>query len=428
MAFAAWEAGQLPLEPAGFPLSDWPRLVGDVPTIGRGVTLAMPCVGLDALSVALAELRWPGPHIVKYAFDIDPELVAPLWSLHGPPIPGAVFKIGAAGNILEEDISQWDRVDGTCAGPPCPPFSVIGSRQGNDDPRAAVHARVTDILVDQGWKHSFFFIVEQVPGMMTRPSTASGDCSRSCWEDWIQELERWAPMWRVFPWHVNTSAWLPQNRPRMYTIGLHASLARGHLLPPPTPARPCSLKDILHPGLPRIREDGLTPQQCDNLAVAKAQAKRYPECLATVSLDRNPSAKWSTGFGVHGTVMALRTGNDLIWLLQHDGLSDRCKFSRCLHPMERCALQGFRAEQLAGLSKSGVLRTTGNAMSVPVVAAAFKRCMEVLVARLGVGVSRAIPQRDQKRKMRRVAIKLLREHIALLESQEALLRRMSGHG
>ena len=96
--------------------------------------------------------------------------------------------------------------------------------------------------------------------------------------------------------------------------------------------------------------------------------------------------------------------------------------------MERCALQGFRAEQLAGLSKSGVLRTTGNAMSAPVVAVAFKRCMEVLVARLGVGVPRAIPQRDQKRKMRRVAIKLLREQIALLESQEALLRRMSGHG
>ena len=66
----------------------------------------MPCVGLDALSAALAELRWPGPHMVKYAFDIDPEVGTPLRSLHVPPAPGAVFKIGAAGNILEEDISQ----------------------------------------------------------------------------------------------------------------------------------------------------------------------------------------------------------------------------------------------------------------------------------------------------------------------------------
>ena len=67
---------------------------------------------------------------------------------------------------------------------------------GEKDPRAAVHARVTDILVDQGWKHSLFFIVEQVPGMMARPSSACGGGSRSDWEEWILELRRRAPMWR----------------------------------------------------------------------------------------------------------------------------------------------------------------------------------------------------------------------------------------
>jgi len=252
----------------------------------------------------MAAMRWPGPYIVKYAFDIYLEVAMPLWKLHGPPPPGAVFKIGAAGNILEEDISQWDRVDGTVAGPPCPPYSMIGARHGKDDPRAAVHARVTDILVDQGWKHSFFFIVEQVPGMMTLRSTGSGDCSRSDWDDWIDELKQWAPMWRVFPWTLNASAWLPHNRPRIYTVGLHASLATRHILPPPTPANPCLLLDVLHPGLPRAPEVGLTAQQLENLVVAKDQAKRYPRCLATVSLDRNPSAQWSTAFGVHGVVNA----------------------------------------------------------------------------------------------------------------------------
>ena len=69
---------------------------------------------------------------------------------------------------------------------------------GENDPRAAVHARVTDILVDQGWKQSLFFIVEQVSGMMARPSTASGGGSRSDWEEWILELTRRAPMWRFF--------------------------------------------------------------------------------------------------------------------------------------------------------------------------------------------------------------------------------------
>ena len=233
--------------------------------------------------------------------------------------------------------------------------------------------------------------------MMTRRSTGFGEYSRSEWDLWVDELQQRAPMWRVFPWNLNTSAWLPQNRPRIYTVGLHASMATRHVLPPPTPAMPCSLLDMLHPGLPRLREVGLTDQQVQNLAIAKGQAKRYSGCLAIVSLDRNPDALWATGFGVHGVINALRTGNDLIWLLQHERSSDRFALSRCLHPIERCALQGFRAEQLAGMSKTGVLRATGNAMSTPVVAAAFKRCMEVLAARLHSGVPRAIALPDEGR-------------------------------
>eukprot|EP00974_Lingulodinium_polyedra_P126301 11197758-Lingulodinium_polyedra.AAC.1 len=76
---------------------------------------------------------------------------------------------------------------------------MIGARRGNNDPGAAVFARVADILVDQGWKHSFFFIVEQAPGMMTQPSTGSGDSSRSAWVSWIHELMPRAPVRRVFP-------------------------------------------------------------------------------------------------------------------------------------------------------------------------------------------------------------------------------------
>ena len=97
--------------------------------------------------------------------------------------------------------------------------------------------------------------------------------------------------------------------------------------------------------------------------------------------------------------------------------------------MERCALQGFRAEQLAGMSKAGVLRATGNAMSAPVVAAAFKRCMEVLAARMSMGAPPStIPPPDEERQRRRMAIKLMQEHIALLEAQESVLRRMSRRG
>ena len=172
-------------------------------------------------------------------------------------------------------------------------------------------------------------------------STGSGENRASSpWEDWIEELRARAPTWRVFPWFLNTAGWLPQDRPRVYTVGLHASLAVQHILPPPTPASPISLLDILHPGLPHIREVGLTPQQCENLVVAKAEAMSHPGRLATVSLDRSPTAIWPTGVGVRGVVGALRTGNDLIWLLQYDGALRHIVFSRCLHPLERCKGSG----------------------------------------------------------------------------------------
>ena len=96
----------------------------------------------------MADLRWPGPCTVKCALDVAPDIAIPLWRLHGPPLPGAIFKIGPTGDITEEDISRWDRVDGTVSRPPCPPFSVIGLGLGKKGPRAAVHERVTGVVVD----------------------------------------------------------------------------------------------------------------------------------------------------------------------------------------------------------------------------------------------------------------------------------------
>ena len=86
------------------------------------------------------------------------------------------------------------------------------------------------------------------------------------------------------PWMLNSRSWLPQNRPRIYTMGLHAALATSHILPPSTPATPCSLLEVLHTGLPSTREVDMTAQQLENLACVKKQAKRYPGCLVHCQL------------------------------------------------------------------------------------------------------------------------------------------------
>jgi hypothetical protein len=75
---------------------------------------------------------------------------------------------------------------------------------------------------------------------------------------------------------------------------------------------------------------------------------------------------------------------------------------------------------LAGMSKTGVLRATGNAMSVPVIAAVFNRCMEVLSVSLGTALRSPLELDSETQRQ----TNFMREHIALLEAEEVVWHRM----
>ena len=105
--------------------------------------------------------------------------------------------------------------------------------------------------------------------------------------------------------------------------------------------------------------------------------------IATISLDRDLDSAFGDGWvRTDGRVATLRTCNELVWLLS--GESQAPWISRCLHPLERAYLQGFPPSALAGLGKRDLLRTTGNAMSVPVVASVLSRLLNGL--RPGAGL------------------------------------------
>ncbi len=142
-----------------------------------------------------------------------------------------------------------------------------------------------------------------------------------------------------------------------------------------------TLADILHRGLPQVDEASLTPQQKLNLAVVKnkllASFQTSGEGWATFLVDRDPLKGYNDPLRRDGCVNTLRTHNKLTWVLYMDRLGEFV-FSRCLHPVERCALQGFRPELANLLSKSGLLRATGNSLTVPVVVAVFGQCSKAL--------------------------------------------------
>ena len=66
---------------------------------------------------------------IIHAYDVDTELLPALLARFGPEVVER-FDIGPSGNLLHLDIDKMEDVDLIIAGPPCPPFSSIGSKRG----------------------------------------------------------------------------------------------------------------------------------------------------------------------------------------------------------------------------------------------------------------------------------------------------------
>ncbi len=119
------------------------------------------------------------------------------------------------------------RVDIFCAGHPCQPFSNQGSRRGSEDVRATV---IEPILAYISVKRPTCFFLENVPGWLTTAGTASFECVlgvlrglRSSDGNHLYNVS-WAKL--------KTSDFsIPQNRTRVYVVGVQACKDRGFAFP-----------------------------------------------------------------------------------------------------------------------------------------------------------------------------------------------------
>ena len=112
-----------------------PQLV-DAP---RPVKVLSPCVGLNAPERAARELEVPWQTTGDY--DVNPDL----WKvLRNFTHDISKLSVGPrAGSVLRVPLADLDlETDGLVSGPPCPPFSSMGKRLIDMDPRASVFATV----------------------------------------------------------------------------------------------------------------------------------------------------------------------------------------------------------------------------------------------------------------------------------------------
>lgn len=425
----------------GFPVPIWKHLVPEFPAVSRKVTLALPCIGADALGMGLRSMDWNAVEIA-YAWDVDPCLLPCLLAAHGPfGLGGPDSGIGWGGDILSFDVASMTRVDFLVSGPPCPPFSSIGARGLYLDVREQVFLKVTEMIEHQGMLGCYGFILEMVPGIAHTSHRPQGDGAPfNYYDEWWRRLQRTAPMFRLHAWELQTSDYMPQNRARLYTVGVrrdHCPLL-GLIRPLPL-GRRLDIEEMLHKGLTRINEGVLSPQQRMNLSVVKQRllpgfiGRGGP--VACISVDRDPYQCFGETTRHDGLVSTLRTQNELMWLFKADACG-RTVLSRCLHPAERFSLQGFRPDIAVFFSKADGIRISGNAFSVPVATHTFHRLLSCFLSPGQLGVP-SIPRtvhrpREPPREpcevaaiiLRRAqALNLERDRFAILERQLELLRR-----
>ena len=377
-------SGHQQLDTSGFPTPPWLHLVGQLPKVtSRKVKLALPCIGLDALGWGLRQAGWES-YEVTHAYDIDESLAPALRHLHGEQVSS--FHLGPDGDLLKVDVRTWSRVDFVVTGPPCPPFSTIGTRliDPREDPRERVFQKVTECLVHQGSLGCWGFVLETVPGISDRRAGGA-----SYLDTWLSYLRTAAPMFAIRVWPMQCADYLPQNRRRLYVVGMHRSA--GVTPPPPTPPRSLrpTLGELLHKALP-CDESMLSSQQRVNLrkaipiAMHRSRAASPPTGghqqhlgsfsppLFVIAYDRDPDKAWKESLRCDDCTPTLRAEHSRHWLVKVDD-AGIVVLSRALHPWERLTLQGFLPHLANFLSRDTLIRATGNSFSVPVVTAVLRQ-------------------------------------------------------
>ena len=381
---------------SGFPPPAWTNLLDSraILAIQRAqpMTLALPCIGIDACSQALADMRVP--FVVKYAYDVKACLARPLTALHGDI---SHFRLGHMdGDLLAADVHAWERVDSLVAGPPCPPC-----------------------IIDQGHKGAHFFILEMVPGMDEMHSLNDRTRHSTPVADWLADLSSRAPMWEVHVWNMDTANYLPQHRERIYAVGVNKHMSCRSPQPPrrPAPEKRIMLPHLLHPGIEPNQEEHLPARLRWNLFSAKMRFRdRMRRLLETghgsgnlavvTEIDRIPDARWNFLLHCDGCIPTLRAQcEQLLWVVLPDH-----GISRALHPVERLTLQGFPPEMAQGLSKAEVVHAAGNACSVPVMGAVLVQALLAF-------------QPTLSKTLQQLRVAALCTEVAWLEAQASALKR-----
>ena len=242
---------------------------------------------------------------------------------------------------------------------PCQGLSQAGKRKGIADPRTQLLFKSLDFIQKVKPKA---FVMENVPQLATH--------------------SKHKPLWQIILSHltecnysvehkvVNTSQYLPQNRERLYLVGIRRDVKRGYdrgvpLFPHPPPKRILELSDIVQE-LPINRWMAYPKnlnQQNNVVAAYKALPQGTNPFLVPVVIDAKASARFSTHRVNESPALTKTRANQFgYWISTKGGW---------MTLGEMAAMQGYFGDdfpvEAAGISKSTAASMLGNSQSLPLV-------------------------------------------------------------
>ena len=361
----------------------WHRLKHDLEGFPDGLRVLELCGGIGTGHVALQELLSDNAtfSIVDH-FDTD-EALRPLLVASG--LSSEYIHLGRTeGDIMTRTPHDFALHHVLVAGPPCPPWSSIGSRSSWEDARSKPFDKVLEVIAYHA-EHGglLLFVLENVLGVLLPTKK-----SKSRPIDFIvKRLRESCPGWSIEVHRVNSLDFgLPQSRPRVYIVGRKYSPEdSGSSMPPlckfrrRVPLGQCLENTDNSPGK-------YTPLQHGNIRDWKAHYKfeltkpQFSNQFAVVDASRTPSGRttWCNSRKQPDICQCLTASGPLlhVFALGTNDSAMSLSLDRPLRNTERAKLQGFSAaivESAAHMSTADANRIFGNAMTVPVVGAVIGR-------------------------------------------------------
>lgn len=310
------------------------------------IRVGTDCSGIEAPIQALRNLRVPHVHV--FSSDVD-EKCARTAAANFKPLETRVE------DITRRDPSDVPSVDLYVCGFPCQPFSHAGSKHGLDDARGTVFRACVEYIAHHRPR---YFVLENVKLLLTHDSGHTWNVIRSA----LEAIPGYAVSWKV----VNTADYgVPQSRNRLYIVGVRDAQTP-FVFPDgvPTPD-PMTLVDR------STKQSAFPPPLREGQAVVARQMSRVlddrglPGTFYDVCQFRGPRRVPSHGFPLATCVLT----TSYVW----------CKpMDRWATTGELLAMQGFPTtlKRGEGVTERRFQRQIGNAMSVNVLQAIFRRLLK----------------------------------------------------